>query len=310
MGQCYSLPSPEFDPATTHPEEADAISVIVRTWNERVRFSATLDAVLRQDSPEIPFEVVCVDSGSVDGSREVALAAAARDPRVRLVDFSLAEFSYGRSLNFGARAAKGDPLVFLSQDATPTHRRWLSELTAPLRADPTLCATFGRQIPRPHDNPVEAHDYRINFGPHPRRYLHEAILSNANAALPRSRWEELPFDESLPIGEDRAWAAEQQRRGFQIAYLPQASVYHSHDFGFGSLYRRAFTEAQAQARLGHPRASLFGQWRVLCANLRVHAHVLRRDRRLGHHGHVLLYRFTQLFAEWRGHRAGPLDEPR
>ncbi len=221
---------------------------------------------------------------------------------MRIVDLPPAEFAYGRSLNIGATAASGEILVFLSQDATPTHRRWLSALTEPLSDDPSLCATFGRQMARPHDNPVEAHDYARVYGPEPRRYRSEPVFSNANAALPRARWLDVPFDETLPIAEDRQWAAEQQRRGFEIAYIPNASVYHSHDFTLGTLYERTLTEARAYAQLGRPAPSLRDQGAVLRRNLWSHTHALLRDGRIAHHARVIAYRCTQLAAAWKGAR--------
>ncbi|MAE72353.1 MAG: glycosyl transferase family 2 [Gemmatimonadetes bacterium] len=279
---------------------AKSISVIVRTWNERVRFSATLSALLEQHA-ETPFEIVCVDSGSSDGTRELA-EQAAREASVRIVDLDSTEFTYGRSLNLGAEAASGEILVFLSQDATPSHRGWLSALTAPLDRDRSLCATFGRQIARPHDNPVEVLDYARVFGGEPRRYRSDPVFSNANAALPRARWREIPFDESLPIAEDRLWAEEQQKRGFEIAYVPGASVYHSHDFTLRSLYRRTLTEARAYAVSGRPAPSLREQGAVLRRNLWFHSHALLRDRRFFHHAQVIAYRCTQLIAAWKGAR--------
>jgi dolichol-phosphate mannosyltransferase len=63
---------------------AGTIAAIVPVLNEEARLGAALGALARC-GPELG-EIVVVDGGSVDGTRTVVAAAAARDPRVRFVD--------------------------------------------------------------------------------------------------------------------------------------------------------------------------------------------------------------------------------
>ena len=67
------------------------------------RLLAVLDTI-----PGGPHEVVFVDDGSTDGSRELVTAAARRDPRIKLVAFSR---------NFGHQAALGAALDYVTGDA-------------------------------------------------------------------------------------------------------------------------------------------------------------------------------------------------
>lgn len=62
------------------------VTVIVPLYNDRAGIGPCLDAICAQDHDvgEIT-EILVVDGGSTDGSREVVEARAARDPRIRLL---------------------------------------------------------------------------------------------------------------------------------------------------------------------------------------------------------------------------------
>ncbi len=100
------------------------ISVIVLNYNGSRWLEPCLAALAAQaDAPR--FETLLVDNGSSDGSMPLV---AARFPSVRIVD-------NGRNLGFaggnnaGARAARGDTLVFLNNDTIPAPD-WLARLHA------------------------------------------------------------------------------------------------------------------------------------------------------------------------------------
>jgi biofilm PGA synthesis N-glycosyltransferase PgaC len=61
-----------------------AISLLIAAYNEEERIGETLAYALRQDYPG-ELEIVVVDDGSLDRTREIVLEVAAEDERVRLV---------------------------------------------------------------------------------------------------------------------------------------------------------------------------------------------------------------------------------
>jgi len=129
---------------------ATALSVIVPALDEEGWIGATLDALRRSVERAAAHgvapgpasvDVVVVDGGSRDGTEAEARAGSARVIRSRP--------GRGVQLNAGARAARGDLLLFLHADAR------LSEdaVTAALRAfrDRALrIATFRRRFDRRH----------------------------------------------------------------------------------------------------------------------------------------------------------------
>jgi len=85
-------------------------SVIIPLFNKRESVYKTIKSVLNQTYPF--FEVIIVDDGSTDGSREVVETIA--DNRIRLIKQNNAGVSAAR--NRGIREAKNDLISFLDAD--------------------------------------------------------------------------------------------------------------------------------------------------------------------------------------------------
>jgi rhamnosyltransferase len=232
------------------PDAATAVSVVLRTRNEALALPATLTAIRTQVwAAEAAPELIVVDSGSTDGTLEVARRLGVD----QVIDLSGEPFSFGRALNSGAAQARGELLVALSAHARPAHDRWLDCLLRPL-ANSGVAGVYGAQWPRSDAWLPVAVDYRRCYGNAALvlRGLHEAFFSNANAVLRRSLWQEIPFDEDLPACEDQDWARRAIARGWAIAYAPEAAVYHSHNDWPLRLCRRRAREERGWRRVtGH-----------------------------------------------------------
>jgi len=196
---------------------APAVSVVIRCRDEARHLAPVLDAVCEQE--EAPaFEIVALDSGSEDGT----LALLSRYP-VRVEHLPPETFTFGRALNRGAALARGEVVVYLSAHCRPLARDWLATLVAPF-IDPSVVATFGRQVPVPDVNPIEALATARIFPPAPPPGVR---FSNANGAVRRAAVLARPFDEEIPAAEDHLWACG-LRPPERIVYVPAAGVAHSH----------------------------------------------------------------------------------
>ena len=78
------------------------VSVVIRTYNEARYLEELLLGIAAQERPDFDVEVVLVDSGSTDGTLDIASQHGARIVHIRKQDFT-----FGRSLNVGCRAALG-----------------------------------------------------------------------------------------------------------------------------------------------------------------------------------------------------------
>lgn len=226
--------------ADTSSPSPPPISVVIRAKNEAALIGRTLAAVRGQSLA--PAEIVLVDSGSTDGTIEIA-----REHGVRLVELDPARFSYGRALNVGTEAARHPWVVYLSAHAVPTDAHWLRELTAPL-ADDRVVAAFGRQEAHPGANPLDARELRRAYGLVPLRFVTDPRFSNANAAVKRDAVIATPFDETLDYAEDVHWARKQCAAGRTVVYAPGGSVLHSHDESFRQILNRQRREVRTQVR--------------------------------------------------------------
>src|SRR3954452_864119 len=113
-------------------------SVTIPTLNGGPGFEPVLRAVREQT---VPAELVVLDSGSTDGTREAAARAGA-------AVHDIADFGHGRARNRLMELTAGDRVAFLTQDAVPATPRWLEALLA---VDAAL--TYGPYV-APPDAPV------------------------------------------------------------------------------------------------------------------------------------------------------------
>ena len=88
------------------------VSVIVPVWNRARYVGAALDSVLRQSFAD--FELIVIDDGSTDASREV-VATFARDPRVRIAP-NPEHLGIPRTRNRGLALARGEYVAMLDSD--------------------------------------------------------------------------------------------------------------------------------------------------------------------------------------------------
>ncbi len=96
------------------------LSVVIPCYNEEQRLPRTIEQVERYlDGKKVPYEVILVDDGSADGTRQVMDAAAERHNGIR-VEALPHNRGKGRALALGVEAAKGDEILLTDADlSTP-----------------------------------------------------------------------------------------------------------------------------------------------------------------------------------------------
>ncbi|HUL02473.1 MAG TPA: glycosyltransferase family A protein, partial [Gemmatimonadales bacterium] len=135
-----------------------------------------LQAISRQTYRD--FEIILVDSGSVDRTRDIAASFGARIVQLRPEDFT-----FGHSLNLGIRAGRGSLIAILSAHAIPTNEHWLERLVSPLR-DPGVAMVFGAQRGHAVSKFAEARDFERVFPDTPQWPDDDNVFANnANSAI-------------------------------------------------------------------------------------------------------------------------------
>lgn len=234
-------------------------SVVIPTRNAGERFRETLEAI--QAQVDSTAELVVVDSGSSDGTPELARRFGART-----ICISPESFNHGETRNLGIQEASGELCVLLVQDAVPAQQTWLANLIAPF-SDPRVVGVTGRQVPRPDADPIGR--WEVEWG---NRFLGEKLVvqevvncddflaldyeqrlriawfNNVCSAVRREFWERHPF-RSVPFAEDVDWSLRALAAGYRIVYNPFASVIHSHSRPAAYNLRRHYVAAKIMRKL-------------------------------------------------------------
>src|SRR5205807_803817 len=167
-----------------------------------------------------PLEIVCLDRGSTDGTRHIV----SQFPLARFVE--IAEPAGAPTWNRAMDEARGDVVVFLAQDAIPANGDWLNHLAAPFE-DVSVSGVYGRQQAPLESDPICAFRIGQRFcgEPHWRRNrIGDMVRYKSlpffidNAAVRRSVWRGIRFNEHLPIGADRVWARQLVLASCRVAY--------------------------------------------------------------------------------------------
>lgn len=282
--------------------KAPRASIIIRAFNEEKHIGRLLEAIQGQTVRDV--ETILVDSGSTDRTR----AIAATFP-VRILSIRPEEFTFGRSLNLGIRAARAGLIVLASAHVYPLKEDWLEQLLAPF-TDKKVALTYGMQRGGPESKFSEDRHFHRWFPETSNWDQPHAYCNNANAALRRALWKQHAYDEELTGLEDLAWASWAHAAGYKIAYVAEAAVAHLHDESPSQIINRHRREAIALKAI-LPR-SRFTLWHFASLFLRSAfsdmAAALRQRRLLRELAGILSFRFLQYLGTYRGYReAGTLD---
>jgi glycosyltransferase involved in cell wall biosynthesis len=275
------------------------VTVAIPVRNAGGTFRQVLEAVRGQrlENGESVQLLVC-DSGSSDGSVEVARGAGAE-----LIEIAPAEFSHGETRNLLMRRAEGEHVAFLTQDAVPADDRWLQRLLGGFDLADDVAVVFGPYLPREDASPMVARELTGWFGglsaggevridrlrADERAIPASALLgprgffTDANGCVARAAWQSVPF-RPAEYAEDHLLAHDMLRAGFAKAYVPAAAVVHSHEYSSWGWLQRSFDEARAIHEVygfdgsGRFRAAALGVWGRVRSDLRwARAHPSRSD---------------------------------
>jgi rhamnosyltransferase len=230
--------------------EMKKFAVIVPTLNAAAYWAPFERNLLACVSPE---HVLIFDSTSSDNTTELAKSAG-----LRVCTISRAEFNHGGTRQLAVELLPDiDILVFLTQDAVLACSDAIRVLLEPFK-DPTVAATFGRQLPRENAAPIEAHARHFNYpdqssertlASRNRLGFKTIFISNSFAAYRREALMAVGgFPRNVIFGEDTITAAKLLLSGWKISYVADAQVYHSHSYTWAQDFKRYFDIGVLHAR--------------------------------------------------------------
>ena len=224
------------------------VSVIIPVFNGRAHLMEQMNAMLDQHC-DFPWEVLYVDNGSTDDSRDLIARRIATEnlPHVRLVDGSQ-EAGQVYARNYGTRLARADLLAYTDQDDLPSPT-WLAGMVEALgRADAVggfvVVTPDGQPPPADRNTRPPLDDFSLicgqfkcaignNFG------IHRAVFDAIGG------WHDI----GVRAGEDVDISVRLHLGGYVLWYAPNVRVTwrartHWRDiFNQGVTYGRAFVRS-------------------------------------------------------------------
>ncbi|MEW9669198.1 glycosyltransferase [Ammoniphilus sp. 3BR4] len=121
----------------------DSVSIVIPTFNAMSDYDfVTLLRMLQYQKGFKKKEIIVVDSGSTDGTSEIAEKYGAK-----VIGISQKEFSHSYARNLGAEHATHPYILFITQDILPPSEHWLSEIYTYLKNN-NLAAVSCAETPR------------------------------------------------------------------------------------------------------------------------------------------------------------------
>ena len=221
------------------------VSVIIPTLNAGSEIGNLLHAIQAQNYSIK--ELIVIDSSSSDDTVEICR----RIKGVQLIEIRRQDFDHGKTRDLALRQSTGQVVVFMTQDALPADNFFLERLIAPL-SDEHVAVSTGRQLPKANATKMERMVRTFNYPAEssirsaddiPRLGIKAYFCSDVCAAYNRRIFLELGgFDYPIKTNEDMFFAAKAIHAGYQVAYVADAVVYHSHNLTLKQQYMRNYIQ--------------------------------------------------------------------
>lgn len=214
--------------------------IVMRSFNDMPIIRHTLEMISRQS---IPNDLFVFDNESTDGTFEEI-----KKYTDRIITVKRGCYIPGRVINQGMEATQSEFVVFNNSDCTPVDAYWLENMLKGF-TDDGIAAVFGRQEPRKDCKPLFAKDTRDTFGNGEKQKYWRHCFSMATSAIRRSAWNKKPFSETLQYSEDVHWTWIARLSGYEIEYIPDSAVFHSHNYSLKQFFARHYGEGRAEAQI-------------------------------------------------------------
>lgn len=170
------------------------------------------------------------------------------------------EFDHGGTRHQAAMLSNADYLLFLTQDALPENELLAETLLAAFSWDKKIKAAYGRQLPNKTCREIEKYTRSFNYPEKSRIKSKEDLeslgiktffCSNVCAMYEKETYEKQGgFIRHTIFNEDMIYAGGLIQNDYKIAYVAEATVIHSHNYGAVEQFHRNFDLAVSQT--DHP----------------------------------------------------------
>ena len=196
------------------------VSIIIRGKNESQWLKILFKELKKQTIKN--FEIIFCDNNSEDETLKILKANKIK----KVIKFK--RYIPGEILNRAIKKTNSEYICILSAHCIPVNKYWLEEHINSIQNNPKFAASYGKQIPLPGTTVQNLIDLDIIFKDQPIIYKNDPYLNNANAIYKSNILKKNLFSPKLTNIEDRIWAKNMIRYGYEIFYSAKASVFHLH----------------------------------------------------------------------------------
>ena len=197
------------------------VSIIIPIFNSE-RFLPDLFKCLDNCEYLDGDEILLVDNGSKDNTKELCLQQVEESSRYKYLFFDEKADSYA-ARNFGVRNSTGEILVFTDSDCKPT-AEWLSTIRSNIKSGTFIAGNILLEIV---DNSVWECFDSITHLSQTKNNLAEGHVATANMAVLRDDFlNRVGYFEERFAGGDFEWSKRAVTHGMNLLFLENALVYH------------------------------------------------------------------------------------
>ena len=208
-------------------------SILIPAHNEELVIAATIESMLKLDYPKDKLQIVVINDGSTDATKDIIEEYAKKDQRVELFDIPKGEGGKGKSrtLNLGIKAAKGDIIAIYDADNTPD-KNSLRYLVAQLISNKELGAVLGK-FRTVNKNAswltkfinIETLSFQSMLQAGRWQFHNVATLPGTNFVIWASLIKELNGWDEEALTEDSELSIRIYQAGYKIKFIPYAVTY-------------------------------------------------------------------------------------
>ena len=232
----------------------EKVDVIIPAYRPREEFAGLLDALCSQSYPIENIIVMNTEEKFWKKTWEE------KNPLVEVHHLTKEEFDHGATRRRGAELSDAEILVFMTQDALPADRKLIGSLVTAIQENEKVGAAYARQLPKSDCGFLEKYTRSFNYPSESclktekdlaTRGIKTYFCSNVCAAYDHKIYNEIGgFPEHAIFNEDMIYAGWMVKKGYGVAYVAEARVYHSHNYSCAQQFHRNFDLGVSQAE--HP----------------------------------------------------------
>ena len=214
------------------------VSIIISNYNGKDLLRGCLNSLKRLRYPN--YEVIVVDSGSIDGAPEMVKKEF---PRVKLI--RKGKIGIGEAINIGISASRGDVLVFDLNNDDIVSEDWLDPLVETLLSSPTIGIVCGKRYLADTNSILDSAGSVILFG---------ITIGRGHGKMDSAKYNRIQEVDYVPVvatrrdviervglldedfyiyGEDVDFCLRAKKLGYKTVYVPSSVFFHKRSATIG-----------------------------------------------------------------------------